>query len=60
MPHRRGGRGEKMAAAVPVPFGLGADQSQIGFVHQGGGLQGLARLFFRQLVSSEAAQFLVN
>jgi hypothetical protein len=46
--HGLGRRGEEMATAVPVMDLFPINQPQLGFVHQGGGLQRLARLFLGQ------------
>ena len=48
-----------MSAAVPLLAG-GADQSQPGFVHEGGGLQRVAGRFTGHLLGSELSEFLIN
>ena len=59
--HRFSGGGEEMAAAVPRLIGAGgAEQTQIGFVHQRRGLQRLAGFFLREFLRSEVAQLVVD
>ena len=59
-PHRLGGRGKKMTAAIPVRVLLIADQPQIGFMDQSRWLERLARLFACQLGCGQAAQFVIH
>ncbi len=55
------GRGRKeMPAAIPGPVGLAADQSQIGFVDERGGLERLPRRLSRQPLCSEPPQLVVD
>src|SRR6266568_954732 len=58
-PHRLRCSSKEMPSAVPRPI-LRADQPQISFMHQGRGLQSLARHFLGHLVRGELAQLLVN
>ena len=53
-PHRLGGRGEEMSAAVPVRFAMRSHQPQVRFVDQGRGLQRLPGGFLCQSLSGEA------
>jgi len=58
--HRLGGGGKEMAATVPVLDHVGIDQSDIGLVDQGGGLERVARFLPRQLLTGELAEFLID
>jgi hypothetical protein len=58
--HRLGGRGKEMSAAIPRLFGIGADQTKIGFVDQRRRLERLPWLLVRQPVSGELPQLVVN
>jgi hypothetical protein len=49
-----------VAAAVPGLFRVRADQPQAGFVDQGGGVEGLARLLLGQLPCGQPAQRVVD
>lgn len=54
-----------MTAAVPVLFLVLCrlptwNKSQIGFVHEPGGIQRLARLLIRQLLRRESTKFLIH
>src|SRR5262249_39384881 len=59
-PHRLGGSGEEVSAAVPVPPLALPHPPQVGFVDQGGGLQRLAPRFVGQALSSQLGQFVVD
>lgn len=48
-----------MGAILPGGLVVAA-KTQPGFMHQGGGLQGLPRSFASHLLGGERAQFLVN
>jgi hypothetical protein len=57
-PHFLGRYGEKMG---PVPVHLGdVDQTQVGFVNQGRGLESTAGAFVLHAVARDAAEFGVN
>src|SRR5262249_38902156 len=58
--HGLGGCREEMTASVPVRLSVRADQSEVGFVDQGGGLERLPRLLLGQLLRGELAQFVVD
>ena len=58
-PHRLRCRGEKVTSAIPPLVSL-ARQPQPGLVHQGSGLQGLARRLLGHFGGSQPAQFLVD
>ena len=58
--HGLGRRGEEVAAAVPAPGRLVADQPEVGLVDQGRGLERLARLLLRQPLGGELAQLVVD
>ena len=49
-----------MAAVLVGPRGLTADQAEVGLVHQGGGLEGLAGLLLRELPRGELAELVVD
>ena len=55
-----GRRGEEMSPAVPDPVRVATDQSQVGLVHQGRGLERLARLLADQLPGGQPAQLVVD
>ena len=57
--HGFGGGGEELVAVLPAAIFL-ADQFQPRFVDQGGGLEGLAGIFLRHFVRSQAAQFRID
>jgi hypothetical protein len=59
-PHRFGGCGKKVAAAVPVLRLFNIDKANIRFVNQGRGLKGLPRLFVAQLLHGQFAKFIVK
>lgn len=56
-PHRLGRGGEEVPPAVEVPV---ADQPEVGFMHQRGGIEGVARLLRRHPRSGELPQLLIN
>ena len=58
--HGKGGGGEEVAAAVPVPLFPRADQAQVRLVDQGGGLERLARLLPCHPLGREPAQLVVD
>jgi len=58
--HGRGGRGEEMAAPVPVGRRARPDEPEVGLVNQGGRLQGLAGLLVREPLGGQPAQFVVD
>jgi hypothetical protein len=58
-PHGFGGGREEMPTAIP-PMVPRTDESQPSLVHEGGGLEGLARHFVGHLVRRELAQFVVD
>ena len=58
--HGLGRSSEEVAPALPPLDLLDVHQAQVGLVHQGGGLQGLTRLFLGQLVRRQFAQFVVD
>jgi hypothetical protein len=53
-------RGEEVSPALPPPIRIDADQSQIGLVHQGRGLERLTRRLAGQLPSGQPAQLVVD
>ena len=59
-PHGLGGSKEEMAPAIPRLFGIVADETQIGFVDQGGGVEGLSRFFVGEFLGGEFAQLVVD
>ena len=59
-PHRLGSRGEEVAATVPTHLRIVADQTQVGFVDQGGSVERLSGFFVRELVSGQSAQLVVD
>ena len=59
-PHRFGGGGEEMPAAVPAAGLFGIDQPEPGFMNQGSGLQCLAGLLLSQFVRRQLPQLLVH
>jgi len=56
--HRLGRGGEKVSPAIPLIFV--ADETQPGFVDEGGGLKRLARRFVRHFVGGETAQLFID
>ena len=58
--HRLGGSGEEMAATVPVLVRIVADQTQIGFVDQSGGVERLSRLLVGEFLGGQKTQFVVD
>ncbi len=58
--HGFGGRGEEMAAAIPLLCLLRVHQAEVGFVDQGRGLERLARPLLRQLPAGQFAQLLID
>src|SRR6266567_3385065 len=59
-PHRLGRSREEMAPAVPLLNLVGIDQAEIGFMHQGGGLEGLPGFFPRDLFRGQFTQLIVD
>ena len=59
-PHRFGGRGKEVAAAVPVLRLLDVDQPQIRLMHERRRLKRLARLLLRQFARCQFAQLVVH
>src|SRR5262245_21760461 len=59
-PYRLSGGGEEMTAVVPVRLLPTTDQTQVGFVNQGGGVERLARLLLGQLLRRQLAQLVVD
>src|SRR6266496_2112746 len=55
-PHQLGGRRDKVAPALPDRLRI-IDQPQVGFVENGGGLQGVAGALPAHVVVSEPVQF---
>jgi hypothetical protein len=55
-----GRRREEVAAMVPGMVRRLADQPQVGFMYQGGGLKRLPRLFLGQPCGGQLAQFVVD
>jgi hypothetical protein len=55
--HRFGGSGEEVSPAVEV---LVADQPQVGFVHQDGGVEGVPQGFVSHLRGGELSQLVIN
>jgi hypothetical protein len=51
--------GEKMGAALPIDTGL-VDEPQIGFVHQGGWLEGVIGSFVAEMACREGFEFVVD
>jgi hypothetical protein len=60
VPHRAGGRGKKVALAVPLAAWGGADNSQVRFVNQCRGLKRVSRRFVSQLPGCQSAELVVN
>ena len=58
--HGLGGGGEEVAAAVPLLGLFRVHQAQVGFVDEGGCLQGLAGLFLGQALGGQLAQLVVH
>src|ERR1051325_406945 len=58
-PHGFGGGGKKVTAVLPLLLFL-TEQAQVGFVDQGGWLEGLPGLFLGHLHRGELAEFLIN
>ncbi len=56
-PHGLGGGGEEVAAAVEL---LIPDQPQVGFVNEGGGVEGVAGSFGRHARGGELPQLIVD
>src|SRR5262249_43632476 len=59
-PHGLGRRRKEVSPAVPDPVRVAADQPQVGLMHQGRGLERLTRRLAGQLLSSQAAQLVVD
>jgi hypothetical protein len=59
-PHGFGRSREEVPAAIPTLLIRCADQSKVGFVHQGRGLQSLPGVFLSEARCGEFPQFLVN
>ncbi len=57
--HRARGRAEEVGAAFPADA-VGVDETNVGFVDQGGGLKRVAGALAAQLPLREAAQFIVD
>ena len=55
-PHRLGGRREEVPATVPFLCRVDVDQPQIGFMHEGGGLQCVIEALFSHACRGELAQ----
>ena len=58
-PDQLRGHAEEMGAVLPVDAAL-VDQPQVGFVHQGGGLQGVVGPFAPQVPAGQALEFAVD
>jgi hypothetical protein len=58
--HRIRGSREEMAAAVPALDLFGVHQPQIGFMHEGGRLEGLAGRFTGELMCRQSAKLVVH
>src|ERR1043166_493419 len=58
-PHGLRRRRKKMTASIPLVLAR-ADQTQVGFMHQRGGLKGLAGLLLGHLVGGQPAQLTIN
>ncbi len=59
-PHRLSRGSKEMAAAVPVLNLLPVDQTQVGIVYKGRGLESLARLLMSELLRRQLPQFGVD
>ena len=57
--HGFGGGGKEMRPVLPARVGL-ANEAQVGFVDERGGLQRLPGRFVRHLLGSQPAQFIVH
>jgi hypothetical protein len=57
--HGLGSGGEEMAAPVPADF-VGFGEAQPGFMHKGGGLEGLAGRFLSHTRGGQLAQFIID
>ena len=58
--HRFGRRGEEVSAVLPALVIRGADEPQVGLVHQRRGLERLAGLLPRQALSGQLPQLVVD
>src|SRR5205823_6102090 len=58
--HGLGGGGEEVPAALPAVLVGGADQAEVGFVDQGGGLEGVAGRLGGHPGGGEFAQLIVD
>ena len=58
-PHHLGRHREEMGAILPF-HALVVHQPHVGFIHQGGGLQGVPRAFALHVVVSQAAKLVIN
>ena len=58
--HGFGGRDVEVAAVVPTGFGFVAGNTEIGFVNEGGGAEGLAGRFVGHFLRGEFAQVVVE
>ncbi len=59
-PHRFGGDGEEVAAAVPGLVHLGPDEPQVSLVNQRGGLERLPGILPSQSPLGETAQLVID
>ncbi len=59
-PHCLGGRAEEVSTILPAGVVARADQAEIGFVHEGGGLKCLIARFVRHSRSRKLSQFVVD
>jgi hypothetical protein len=57
--HEGGGDGEEVGAGLPVDL-LDAGEAEIGFVDEGGGLEGVVGCFAAEVDGGDAAQFGVD
>jgi hypothetical protein len=58
--HGLSGRSEEVAAAVPVRFRLGADDSQVRLMNEGRGIERLANRFVGQSVCRQPSQLVID
>src|SRR5262245_10022765 len=59
-PHCLGGGREKVSAIVKLLFVRRANQSRIGFVNQGGGIERMSRFLACHLLRREFSQFVIH
>jgi hypothetical protein len=57
--HGLGGDGEEVVFALPIDAGL-VDEFHVGFVDEGGGLEGVVEAFLGEVVAGQSAEFVVN